>query len=202
LGGRLFTVGAGPTGWPAGPRTGRWKVGGCWLAGFVGSAIVTGGLPGRSVTLLLCTEDVVLGSLAPFPVSTPYWQGVDEVVAACRGIHGVQVVVLRLLQVAMPNPHDGGPVTYLAEVDRPPAARLLRWTGADPLADHPRRASYAQAGGTAGRPGVGGLGAGGPGSAPGRGAGAGTDLEPVEHLACPDQPRTCLVEGSPTVLRP
>jgi len=68
-------------------------------------------LPGRLVTLVLCTEDVVLGSLAPFAVATPYWQSVEEVVAGCREVHGVEVVVLRLLQVAAATPRGGGPVT-------------------------------------------------------------------------------------------
>jgi hypothetical protein len=103
--------------------------------------------PGRSVTLVLCTEDAVLGSLAPFTVPTPYWQSVEEVVAGCRAVYGAKVVVLRLLWVATATPHDGGPVTYLAQVDRRPAGKLVPWTGADPLTDCPGRASYARPGG-------------------------------------------------------
>jgi len=117
------------------------------LAGvFVGLGVVRV-LPGRSVTLVLCTEDVVLGSMAPFTVASPYWQSVEEVVAGCREVYGVEVVVLRLLRVATATPGDGGPVTYLAQVERPPPATLVPWTGTDPLSDSPRRVSYARPGG-------------------------------------------------------
>ena len=42
-------------------------------------------LPGRRVTLVLCTRDgAVLGSVPPFDVPVPWWQEVSDVVSAAR----------------------------------------------------------------------------------------------------------------------
>ncbi len=72
--------------------------------------------PGRLVKLVLVTsEGELLGSLAPFPVATPWWQNAWDVVRGAQEHHGVQVTLLRLLEADRPSPH-GGSVTYLAEV--------------------------------------------------------------------------------------
>lgn len=112
--------------------------------------MVTTPLPPRRVTLVLCTaQDGVLGALPPFEVPTPYWQEAGDVVEAVRGLHGVDVTVLRLLSATQETPPDGGEVTYLAQVSRADAVRpglsgaLTRWSGPDPLADHVLRAPYA-----------------------------------------------------------
>lgn len=102
----------------------------------------------RVVTLVLCTEQHVLGALAPFEVPFPFWQEMGDVIAAAREVHGIEVVVLRILGAAGEQNGDGGPVTYLAQVDSPPhAATLTEWTGPDPLAPQPLRVPYAVPGG-------------------------------------------------------
>src|SRR5829696_413648 len=103
--------------------------------------------PPRDVTLVLCLRDgSLLGALASFRVETPWWQDAASVVAAARAVHRVDVTVLRLLQTS--EPRGGGAVTYLAEVERPPAAGLEPWPG-DPLAEEPLRLPYARRGGPA-----------------------------------------------------
>ena len=64
-------------------------------------------------------------------------------VAATRQQRGLDVTVLRLLEASLPTP-PGGEVTYLAEVEKPPA-ELEPWSGA--LDDHPLRLPYARPGG-------------------------------------------------------
>ena len=76
------------------------------------------------------------------PVATPRWQDIEPVVRAARDYHGVDVIVLRLLDAELDQPH-GGRVTYLAEVAEP--VRAQRWTGI--LNDQPRRHSFARPGG-------------------------------------------------------
>jgi hypothetical protein len=105
--------------------------------------------PGRLVTLVLASAaDGVLGALPPFAVATPFWQEVAEVVEAARCLHGIEVVVLRLLHADAETSPDGGRVAYLAEVTAPPRVPLTGWPG-DPLAPHPLRAPYAEPGGPA-----------------------------------------------------
>jgi len=114
------------------------------------------------VTLVLCTPaGDLLGELPPFDVALPYWQEVADVVAGARAAFDLDLTVLRLLRVERARTADGGPVTYLAEVDagvdagvggRRPGALLRRYDppgGSDPLADDPRRADYARPGGPA-----------------------------------------------------
>jgi hypothetical protein len=102
---------------------------------------------GRQVTLVLCTRDTgVLGALPPFDVPSPWWRDTTEVVTAARAVHGVEVVVLRLLSVQTESIVDGGPVAYLAEVENAPDVPLARWPE-DPLADEPLRLAYARPGG-------------------------------------------------------
>jgi hypothetical protein len=100
----------------------------------------------RCVTLVLCTPaGELIGALPPYDVPAPWWQGVSGVVAGARAAYGVDVTVLRLLATRDPF-GEGGPVTYLAEVDAPvPSAQP--WDGPDPLADEPLRLPYARPGG-------------------------------------------------------
>lgn len=101
----------------------------------------------RTVTLsLVDAAGAPLGALPPFDVPSPWWQEVAPVVAEARRRYGVEVAVLRLLTGDAPQPM-GGSVTYLAQVDGPPATPLVPATldlSADPL-----RAPYAEPGGPA-----------------------------------------------------
>ncbi|HEU5472935.1 MAG TPA: aminoglycoside phosphotransferase family protein [Actinophytocola sp.] len=79
------------------------------------------------------------GVLSPYAVELPWWQEVWDVVAGARQVHGIDVVVLRLLKADRSRP-PGGAVTYLAEYDgRLPAgcsrtvADGTGWTAPDPL---------------------------------------------------------------------
>jgi len=77
--------------------------------------------PSRTAELVLVTADgKPLGVLPPVPVATPWWQEVEPVVQAAQQHHGVEIVVLRLIDAARHDPH-GGRVTYLAEMDDPAA---------------------------------------------------------------------------------
>jgi hypothetical protein len=99
----------------------------------------------RTAELVLVTPSGgLVGSLPALPVATPWWQDIEPVVRAARDSHGVDVIVLRLLNTELDRPH-GGRVTYLAEVAKPAEARP--WTGV--LDDHPRRHSFARPGGPA-----------------------------------------------------
>jgi hypothetical protein len=99
----------------------------------------------RTAELVLVTSDGrPIGSLAAVPVATPWWQDIEPVVRAARDVHGVDVIVLRLLDAELDQPH-GGRVTYLAEVAEP--VRAQRWTGV--LDDQPRRHAFARPGGPA-----------------------------------------------------
>jgi len=104
---------------------------------------------GRTVNLVLVdVAGAPVGVLPPFDVERPWWQEVDEVVAAARAGHGVDVQVLRLLYgIGVERLAAGGEVTYLAQLaGSPPAA--LSPVEVDLSAD-PRRAAYAQPGGPA-----------------------------------------------------
>jgi Phosphotransferase enzyme family len=100
----------------------------------------------RTAELVLVTPGgEVVGCLPAVPVATPWWPDVAPVVQAVRDHHGVDAVVLRLLDTELDQPH-GGRVTYLAEVTEPVRA-AQRWTGL--LDDHPRRQAYARPSGPA-----------------------------------------------------
>ena len=100
---------------------------------------------GRLVKLVLVTPDgELLGSLAPFSVSSPWWQEVGVVVRGALENHGLQVTVLRLLEADRPRPH-GGSVTYLAEVKT--RVPTNQWD--NQLDEHPLRRSWARPGGPA-----------------------------------------------------
>ena len=106
-------------------------------------------LPERVVTIVLVSrQGELLGSLPPFPVETPWWQEVKVIVDGARRLHGLEVVVLRLLETEL-GVMPGGRLTYLAEVrdplPQPPPLPLLPWPGS--LADHPLRMPWASPGG-------------------------------------------------------
>jgi Phosphotransferase enzyme family len=93
------------------------------------------------VTLVLVNPSGgVLGALAPFPVSRPYRQEVEDVVAGARARYRLDVTVLRLLTA------DGPQVSYLAEVDGAPDPALLTPATVDGT-HQPNRAPYAHPGG-------------------------------------------------------
>ncbi|MGI5130691.1 aminoglycoside phosphotransferase family protein [Pseudonocardia sp. CA-107938] len=97
----------------------------------------------RTVTVVLRTDDAVLGALPPFDVPWPFWPDVEQVVTGCRERYGLDVAVLRAIELP-PGAGPGGSGTYLAQVDGPVDAPLQPWSGADPLAPHPLRAPYAE----------------------------------------------------------
>lgn len=100
-------------------------------------------MPPRLARLVLVTPDgAVAGCLPPIPVDVPWWQEVESVVRAARERHGIDVTILRLLDVARDRPH-GVEVTYLAEIAEPVPADV--WTGT--IEAHSLRQAYAEAGG-------------------------------------------------------
>jgi hypothetical protein len=100
----------------------------------------------REVTLVLTDGVDVFGTLPPFQVGTPWWAEVAVVIDAAHEITGDEVVILRLLEASTTSSEMGGRVTYLAEVNGPPKARLTAWTGPDPLEPQRNRAWWAEAG--------------------------------------------------------
>lgn len=105
--------------------------------------------PPRIVTLVLCNlAGEVVGALPPFTADLPYWQEAGDVVRRARELYGLDVVVLRLLDAELGQPH-GGKVSYLAETTRPSvrASDVNEWSGR--LADDPLRLPYARPGGPA-----------------------------------------------------
>jgi hypothetical protein len=82
----------------------------------------------RTAELVLVTpEGDLVGCLPAVPVATPWWPDIEPVVAAVREHHGVDVILLRLLDAEFEQPH-GGQVTYLAEVAEPVRAARPSWT--------------------------------------------------------------------------
>jgi len=92
--------------------------------------------------VLVTPTGAPVGSLPAVPVATPWWPDIEPVVRAARDFYGVDIIVLRLLDTELDQPH-GGRVTYLAEVAEP--VRAQPWTGV--LDDQPRRHSFARPGG-------------------------------------------------------
>ncbi len=107
----------------------------------------------RHVTLVLClSTGEVVGATPEFVVEVPWWQEVGPVVEAARSAFGLDVRILRILDGPdWYGPPACGQLTYLAEIDRPPAAGspvlLTGWTGPDPVVDHPLRQLWARPGG-------------------------------------------------------
>ena len=101
--------------------------------------------PPRRVRLVLATPDgALIGALPVMTVARPWWQDVEPVVQAARAEHGVEVTILRLLEVGADGPL-GRDITYLAQTAGSVPAEP--WDGA--LDDHPLRLSYARPGGPA-----------------------------------------------------
>ena len=98
---------------------------------------------------MLCTaRGELIGAAAPFTVESTWWRDVEGVVAGARDVLGVEVRVLRILEVPRGARFPGGGrVTYLAEVDVAPAHLQLGTWPDDPLLPHPNRLSYAEPGG-------------------------------------------------------
>jgi Phosphotransferase enzyme family len=102
----------------------------------------------RFAELVLVTRSgYVVGSLPPFPVATPWWPDAWPIVEAARELHGIDVVVLRILRADGDAP-AGGTVTYLVQISAPAAATVA---GVRPwrlqLDDHPLRMPWARLGG-------------------------------------------------------
>jgi hypothetical protein len=104
----------------------------------------------RVVELVLVTPSGdVVGSLPPFPVATPWWPDAWPIVEAARELHGIDVVVLRMLRADGDAP-AGGTIAYLAQIAAPAAgsiAAVRPWPL--PLDDHPLRMPWARLGGPA-----------------------------------------------------
>ena len=101
--------------------------------------------PPRFARLVLITRSgEVLGARPPFPVATAWWPDAASVVQGARRHLGLDVTVLRLLEVEG-RPPAGGTVTYLAEVPEPVDAEP--WPGT--LDEQPQRHPWARPGGPA-----------------------------------------------------
>ena len=77
-------------------------------------------IPARTASLVLVDpERRLVGTLPPFEADVPWWQECGDVVRLARDLHGVDVVVLRLLRTERPS-MPGGLVVYLrhATTDR------------------------------------------------------------------------------------
>jgi hypothetical protein len=96
--------------------------------------------------VLLDATGTTLGALPPLEVDRPWWQEVDDVVAAAKAAHGIDIQVLRLLSgTGVGRPAAGGEVTYLAELSGP--ATLALAPAEVDLSPQPHRAAWAEPGG-------------------------------------------------------
>jgi hypothetical protein len=105
----------------------------------------------RSASLVLVDgSGALLGRLPPLAVRTPWWHEVWPVVDAARETHGLDIVVVRMLDSERSRPH-GGEVTYLAEVRGEVPSSLAAVLGpADWVPDtQPLRLPWAELGGAA-----------------------------------------------------
>src|SRR5262245_16543005 len=103
---------------------------------------------GRRVTLMLCDgTGEIFGALPTFTVEDPWWPEVHPVIAVARERFGVEVIVLRLLDVVSDS-FNGGDVTYLAELvgELPPDLPLASSLEVDGRVE-PLRAAWARPGG-------------------------------------------------------
>ncbi|HEY1488385.1 MAG TPA: aminoglycoside phosphotransferase family protein [Micromonosporaceae bacterium] len=109
---------------------------------------VTGvtGVTGRSVTARVTYGEEDFGTVGPFDVQSPWWADVEPVVDHVRAVLGVDVVVLRLVDVDGGTPPRGGHVTYHVETLRRPATRTPVGVAPD-TGTVPGRAAWATAAG-------------------------------------------------------
>jgi hypothetical protein len=91
--------------------------------------------------VLVLPNGELVGTLPPVHVETPWWPDVEPVVRAVRERYGIEIVVLRMLEVRSTSSR-GGDVTYLAEVARRVPAEP--WVGT--LDEHPLRQTFARPG--------------------------------------------------------
>jgi Phosphotransferase enzyme family len=105
-------------------------------------------MSGRRVSLVLCSgTGEPLGTLPAFSVDDPWWPEVLPVVEAAREHFAAEVVVLRLLDVSS-DTHNGGAVTYLAELIEGALPDLpLTPPPANAAEEGPLRAGWARPGG-------------------------------------------------------
>lgn len=83
------------------------------------------GRMGRTVSAWVTSGDERLGVIGPFAVEVPWWAEVEPVVAHVRQVLGVDVLVLRLLDVDGGEGGRDGHVTYHVEaLERPEPGRL------------------------------------------------------------------------------
>jgi Phosphotransferase enzyme family len=103
---------------------------------------------GRHVSMVLCERTgAVLGSLPPFDVDDPWWPEAHPVIVVVRERFGVDVLVLRMLNVVSDS-FNGGDVTYLAElVGEAPADLPLTPSPGIDVGEEPLRAAWARPGG-------------------------------------------------------
>jgi hypothetical protein len=101
-------------------------------------------MTGRTVTARVTYRDRDYGTIGPFVVASPWWADVAPVVEHLRAELGVNVVVLRLVDVEGGTPPRNGHVTYHVEaLQRPPGAGITA-TAEGPVAG---RAAWATADG-------------------------------------------------------
>lgn len=107
-------------------------------------------MAGRRVSLVVCTgTGEPLGMLPTFTIDDPWWPEAQLVNEAAREHFGVEVVVLRLLDVVS-DTDNGGDVTYLAQlVELPPGDLPLMPVAAQVGDEQPLRATWARPGGIA-----------------------------------------------------
>ncbi|SEH03185.1 Ser/Thr protein kinase RdoA involved in Cpx stress response, MazF antagonist [Nonomuraea solani] len=86
----------------------------------------------RTVSAWVTSGDERLGVVGPFAVDVPWWADVTPVVAHLRQALGVDVLVLRLLEVDGGEGGRGGHVTYHVEALERPGPGRLTTPPADP----------------------------------------------------------------------
>ncbi|MEJ2089640.1 MAG: hypothetical protein P8Y69_14450 [Gammaproteobacteria bacterium] len=98
----------------------------------------------RSAQLVLVNRNsTVLGQLPIVHTKIPFWSEVESIVQEVRRRHGIDVTIVRLLDVERGGFMRGGRVTYLAETDDPIIG--TPWDGV--LDEQPNRNHYAEVGG-------------------------------------------------------
>lgn len=97
----------------------------------------------RAQLILVDARGRLLGQLPPVVPKLPFWSEAESLVRAVREAHGVDVTIVRLLQVRGGGQMRGGLVTYLAET-----TQAVNCAPCDFMLDaQPLRAAYAEVGG-------------------------------------------------------